>query len=54
MPAKEISKNMFLEKNQVIRMGVPPVRIKILTYASGVDFKECFPRKKVLNIRVVA
>jgi len=32
------------EPGRVIRMGVPPVRLEILTSASGVDFRECRAR----------
>lgn len=33
---------IFLKKDQVIRMGVPPLRIEILTSISGVTFSECY------------
>jgi predicted nucleotidyltransferase len=35
----------FLEPRKVIRMGVPPVRVEILTTISGVDFTECYARR---------
>jgi hypothetical protein len=38
----ELSPDVFLKKDQVIRMGVPPIRIEIVTTASGVDFEECY------------
>ena len=38
MPQKEISEDLFLQKDNVIRIGVPPVRIELITGASGVDF----------------
>lgn len=38
----ELSPELFLKENQVIRMGVPPFRIEIVTSASGVDFEECY------------
>jgi hypothetical protein len=31
-------------------MGVPPMRIEILTSISGLTFDECFPRRKVVEI----
>ena len=37
----------FLEPHKVIRMGVPPVRIDLLTSASGVNFRECNQRRIV-------
>ncbi|MFH2003966.1 MAG: hypothetical protein ABIK27_04375 [Bacteroidota bacterium] len=50
MPEKEVSKKLFLEKSKIIRMGFPPVRIEIITGASGVDFSECYSRREVLTI----
>lgn len=38
----ELTPDLFLHENQVIRMGVPPFRIEILTSASGVAFAECY------------
>ena len=38
----ELGPGLFLEPDQVIRMGHPPLRIELLTSASGVDFGECF------------
>ncbi len=34
----DLAVEMFLKPNQIIRMGVPPVRIEILTTISGVSF----------------
>jgi hypothetical protein len=39
----ELSPELFLKENQVIRMGVPPVRIEINTGISGVNFQDCYP-----------
>jgi hypothetical protein len=38
----ELSPELFLKENQVIRMGAPPFRIEIVTSASGVTFEECY------------
>jgi predicted nucleotidyltransferase len=35
----------FLEPRKIIRMGVPPVRLEILTSISGVDFADCYRRR---------
>src|SRR4030042_4076599 len=40
MPDEAISEDLFLETNKVIRVGVPPVRLEVITNASGVDFNE--------------
>jgi hypothetical protein len=36
----------FLEPGKVIRMGVPPVRLEILTTISGVEFADCYARRR--------
>ena len=32
----------FLQKGRVVRMGIEPTRIQILTDISGCDFTECY------------
>lgn len=39
---EDLSPELFLEEERVIRMGVPPVRIEILISISGVEFDECY------------
>ena len=41
----DLSPDMFLKEWQVIRLGVPPVRIEIATTISGVNFSECYAEK---------
>jgi predicted nucleotidyltransferase len=41
----ELSESLFLQKGRIIRMGVEPVRIEILTEISGCDFAECYAEK---------
>ena len=43
----ELSTELFQKKGQIIRMGVPPVRIEIATTISGVVFEECFAARVV-------
>ncbi|SPD73982.1 conserved hypothetical protein [uncultured Desulfobacterium sp.] len=50
MSDQSISEGLFLEKNKVIRMGVPPVRIEVITGASGVDFEKCYSNREVVEI----
>lgn len=50
MPHDQITKDLFLDSNKVIRMGVPPVRIEVITGASGVDFAECYSRREAIEI----
>lgn len=41
----DASEQMFLIAGRVVRMGVPPLRIEILTSISGVDFDSCYGRR---------
>ncbi len=45
-----LDKNMFLEKNKVLRLGIPPVRLEILTEISGVNFRECYSQREIVKI----
>lgn len=38
---------LLLKERQIIRMGVPPVRIEITTTISGVTFEECYAERVV-------
>ena len=40
-----ITIELFLKADQVIRMGVPPLRIELITNISGVEFQVCHPRR---------
>ncbi len=42
-----LSPDLFLKENQIVRMGVPPVRIEITTGISGVDFEECYAKRVI-------
>lgn len=44
------SEQLFLARNQVIRMGVPPMRLEILTGISGVEFAACYARRRTENL----
>jgi hypothetical protein len=44
---EELTPDLFLQEEQIIRMGVPPVRIEILTTISGVSFEECYAARQV-------
>ena len=43
----ELRAELFLKENQVIRMGVPPMRIEIGTSISGVEFESCYAERVV-------
>ena len=46
MDVPGLSVEVFLERNKVIRMGVPPVRIEMHTGISGVTFSDCYGRRQ--------
>lgn len=50
MPNETISESQFLEKNKVIRVGMPPVRLEVITSASGVAFHKCYSNREVIEI----
>jgi len=41
----ELKLDLFLDEDKVIRMGLPPLRIEILTSISGVSFDECYSER---------
>ncbi len=43
----EMKPGLFLERDRIIRMGMPPYRIEILTTVSGVEFSECYTHRVV-------
>jgi predicted nucleotidyltransferase len=44
--SEALSAELFLKPDAIIRMGVPPIRIEILTSVSGVIFDECYRDRK--------
>lgn len=43
----EVSPQLFLSDNSMIRMGVPPMRLEVLTGISGVQFEDCYRNRVV-------
>lgn len=43
-----LSSAFFTMENQVTRLGLPPLRIKILTTISGVSFEKCFSNRQTI------
>lgn len=40
----ELKPELFVEPNKIVRMGVPPMRLEILTSIDGISFESCYPR----------
>ena len=49
-PRTSLSADLFTNPNSVVRMGVPPLRIEILTSPSGVVFDECYAERTIVEI----
>ncbi len=45
-----ITTELFLEEGKIIRMGIPPMRIEVLTEIDGVDFSECYSERESVMI----
>ena len=45
--------DLFLARNSLVRMGVPPIRIEILTSISGVEFESCYAEKEMTQIEEI-
>ncbi len=48
--ADVVSTQSFLAEDKVIRMGIPPVRIDLVTRVDGIDFAQCFPRRTLARL----
>ena len=46
----DLTPELILDPKRMLRMGVPPLRLEILTTISGVDFADCYPRRVVDTI----
>ena len=45
-----VEPELFAKDKQVLRMGVPPLRIELLTGVSGVEFASCYAARLVANL----
>jgi hypothetical protein len=45
-----LTPDLLLEEQKIIRMGNPPLRIELLTSVSGVDFATCYGRRIIETI----
>jgi len=48
----ELNKNLFLSEEKVIRMGIPPLRLKIFTSIDGVSFETCFDNREIADFDI--
>jgi predicted nucleotidyltransferase len=52
--APTVDKSHFKEIGRIFRMGRPPMRIEIINQASGIDIKDCYARRKIVNVDGIA
>jgi predicted nucleotidyltransferase len=46
----ELTETLLMKPDQIIRMGVPPFRIEVMTTISGVEFAECYAVRTVADV----
>jgi len=51
--AAGLTSGLFLTPNNVVRMGVPPIRIEILTSISVVEFESCYVERETNRIEEI-
>lgn len=45
-----ITPSLFQDRGKIIRMGVPPMRIEVLTEIDGVAFENCYANRVIADI----
>jgi len=48
--AEDAPEALFTEPGKIVRMGVPPLRLEIITTISGVEFDACYARRVEMEI----
>jgi hypothetical protein len=48
--AESIPDPLFTSEQTVLRMGVPPTRLEILSAIAGVEFRDCLSRAVVMDV----
>jgi hypothetical protein len=46
----ELSVELFTQEKSIVRMGVPPFKLEIITYIDGVKFEKCYAEKVTSEI----
>ncbi|MCL6592165.1 MAG: nucleotidyltransferase [Firmicutes bacterium] len=46
----KLQKDLFMQEKSIARLGLPPMRIEIVTTISGVDFEECYASRVKTHI----
>jgi len=46
----DLTTELLSRENQLVRMGVPPLRIEILTSVTGITFDQAFPHRTTVDL----
>lgn len=50
LPGAEELLDVFQKEKRVVGMGIPPMKIEVVTTIDGVNFEECFKNKLVIEV----
>lgn len=50
----QLQTELFIEPDSVVRMGVEPMKIEILNYLKGVDFKAAYSRRQSVQVEDIS
>lgn len=45
----QLNEALFVQPSKVIRMGVPPIRLEVHTDVTGLGFRGCFERRRIVE-----
>jgi len=48
--AEDVPVSLFTESGRIIRMGIPPMRLEIVTDISGVEFETCYAHRVTAEV----
>jgi predicted nucleotidyltransferase len=49
-PHRDLPRPLFTPEKTVLRMGVPPNRLELLSSITGAEFRDCFTRRRIVEI----
>jgi hypothetical protein len=52
--APTVDTSHFKDIGRIFRMGRSPMRIEIINHASGIDIRDCYSRRKIVDVDGVA
>jgi hypothetical protein len=49
----DLQPDLFTVPDRIVRFGVPPLRIEVMTSISGVEFDQCFENRKLVELEAL-